>query len=462
MKNLEQRKQKGISLIALIVTITVLSILITITINVFIGEDGIITKAENTKKIQEIEQIKSMIRIDVVNKRSKNENRITEDEIEEILSKYGTLNKNEDGTIKSLTPTDKEYEIPYEEIDNGKFTEKQAVVGVIVTQTNKKYVNNGVAVIPVGFAIVPGLDDVSEGLVISDKANDTENEGNQFVWIPVDKATFDTKFKITEGYYNGELDAMISDCGEADGTGVNSKIQEDSTVQQEAIAMYESVKINGGFYIGRYEAGTTATTGRGIRGETVTKKGANVYNYIGWSDSNVMTNVKGGAVEASRGMYKGKITENIERYGVVSTLCYGVQWDAALNFIDPNYITNEVDGKPNCSSDSYVVNSSEKGNYTNNAFEYIDASGKTVEKEINSKTLIPTGSTENTNIKNIYDLAGNVEEWVMESYSNNQRVFRGGDYEKTGDTIPVSVRYSYSQYYQNELIGFRVALYCIN
>ena len=60
-----------------------------------------------------------------------------------------------------------------------------AKVGEIVTGENKEYTNNGTAIIPVGFAIKPGCDDISQGLVISDVANDTNDTGNQFVWIPV-------------------------------------------------------------------------------------------------------------------------------------------------------------------------------------------------------------------------------------------------------------------------------------
>ena len=41
--------------------------------------------------------------------------------------------------------------------------------------------------------------------------------------------------------------------------------------------MYASVEENGGFYIGRYEAGTTATSGTGARGKVVCKKGAYVH-----------------------------------------------------------------------------------------------------------------------------------------------------------------------------------------
>ena len=47
--------------------------------------------------------------------------------------------------------------------------------------------NGKVAIIPKGFYIVPGLDDVDAGLVISDIEDDTQNIGNQFVWVPVPK-----------------------------------------------------------------------------------------------------------------------------------------------------------------------------------------------------------------------------------------------------------------------------------
>jgi len=292
---------------------------------------------------------------------------------------------------------------------------RDTIVGKIVTGTNKTYTKNGTAVIPVGFAIVPGLDDVSKGLVISDVANDTANIGNQFVWIPVDKETFDTKFKRTEGYFDGYLAANLGDCGEANAAGVNTKVTEDSTTINEAKAMYESVKINGGFYIGRYEAGTTVATGTGKRGELVVKKGANVYNNIGWSNSTDMANVAGGAVEVSRGMYTGKKTSNGENYGVASTLCYGVQWDAALNFIDSDYITNEVNGKPNCKSDSYLVNSTGKGWY--NANYAIGNSTHLIGIDVDDKS--------SNKLKNIYDMAGNVIEWTMESNASDRRVTRG-------------------------------------
>jgi len=365
--------KNGITLISLVVTIIVLIILAGVSISLVLGDNGIVTKAKEAKQNMQV-----------------------------------AANEEQ----KSLT----DLELAIEESSG---TIKPAVVGELVTKKNKPYTKNGTAVIPVGFAIVPGLDDVSEGLVISDVENDTANKGNQFVWVPVDRETFATKFKRTEGYYNGSLLSYMSASGEADATGVNAKIVEDASVTTEAIAMYESVKANGGFYIGRYEAGTTATSGTGVRGDIVVKKGANVYNNIGWSDSDDITNVAGGAVEVARGMYTGKKTSNNENYGVVSTLCYGVQWDAALNFIDPNYITNEVEVngklKPNCQAGTYLVNSTGKGWYSNNY-----SSGNP-----NHTTGEDVDSQASNKVKNIYDMAGNVYEWTMESYSSIFRVRRG-------------------------------------
>ena len=131
-----------------------------------------------------------------------------------------------------------------------------------------------------------------------------------------------------------------------------------------------------------------------------------------------MTNVAGGAVEVARGMYdSSKKTTTNENYGVVSTLCYGVQWDAALNFIDSNYITNEVEveGKlqPNCATDSYVRKSAGKGWYSGVTGNSTHSTGIDVDAQASNK------------VKNIYDMAGNVWEWTMESSSSNNRAYRG-------------------------------------
>ena len=59
-------------------------------------------------------------------------------------------------------------------------------------------------------------------------------------------------------------------------------------------------------------------------------------------------------------------------------------------------------------------------------------------------------------IKNIYDLAGNVAEWTMESYGTTQKVVRGG---QSGGTDTVTFREASDLDAKSGQIGFRVALY---
>ena len=130
---------------------------------------------------------------------------------------------------------------------------------------------------------------------------------------------------------------------------------------------------------------------------------------IAWGE-NMSEIGKTGAVARSKGMYANK-----EIYGVTSTLIYGVQWDAIMTWIDPNYITSTCDVQ-----NSFVANSEGKGNYTG--------------------TIDVCGSSDNYRIKNIYDLAGNIDECTMESASNNSRVDRGGNWINSDQKVPASAR----------------------
>ena len=136
----------------------------------------------------------------------------------------------------------------------------------------------------------------------------------------------------------------------------------------------------------------------------------------------------GGAVEKARSFD----TDNGYAF-VTSTLIYGVQWDAIMQWIDPDYENGT------CESNSFVANSDEKG--------YYNASAPTT-----------TGSSDDYAVKNIYDLAGNVAEWTMESCSTNLRVDRGG-YYTTGSSYPASYRDVINPSNSNDNFGFRVTLY---
>lgn len=117
-KNKRIKTESGITLIALVITIIVLIILAGVSINLVLGDNGIITKSKEAKEKHEISEIIEKIQMEIADKEMEKIQQgesITQSEIEEILNNYGDVVKN-DGTIDSLITTDKEYEIPYTDI----------------------------------------------------------------------------------------------------------------------------------------------------------------------------------------------------------------------------------------------------------------------------------------------------------------------------------------------------------
>ena len=431
--NIDKLKTKrGITLIALVITIIVLLILAGVTIATLTGENGILTKAteasDKTKEANAEEQVQLAVAASIGT-----DGRINMDTLNNELKKIDNLTYkgspiSDSNKITSLPDT-----VNVDGIDvtiNGE--------GSVSIGDNTGNTVEGVT-IPDGFYYVGGTKD--EGIVISDNAED-ENKGtswdvaktlkeNQFVWVPVED---DSAFKTYEGYYDGDIDSMLSDCEEPYQNGYADEASEYN-------AMKESVLENNGFYVGRYEAGTASAEERteesGITDDVVVKQGANVYNYIGWSDSDDMKNETGGAVEKAKNFATEKGYTS-----VTSTLIYGVQWDAIMQWIDPGY-KNE-DG----TLTSFVADSTGKGNY--------DEDANTNPWKGN---LTTTGASEDYGVKNIYDLAGNVWEWTMEAYNTDNRVNRGGSCYYTGSLYPASDRFNYDPSSSYGGVGFRLTLY---
>lgn len=108
MKNKKRKtksKQKGITLISLVVTIGVLIVLAGVTLGSIKGDNGIITKTKSVKKQAEIEDIKEKIQNEITEQEGKSSNgKLTESQIDNILSKYGTVNGT--GDNKTVTTSD--------------------------------------------------------------------------------------------------------------------------------------------------------------------------------------------------------------------------------------------------------------------------------------------------------------------------------------------------------------------
>ncbi len=331
---------------------------------------------------------------------------------------------------------------------NNNYTTDNNVEDNNYDNTKSTYYNN--PIIPEGFTKVETetaswkLDECNnpigwnDGLVIED------TKGNQFVWIPVkDLNSFEKK----EGYYEGKQQEFLNNCYEADNINTTTESEE----------LYKSVQKYQGFYIARYEAGIEDFSKRHTTNGSIhpiSKKGAIVWKGVRWGSSYdyALDGVQGsdtanGAVKVARSMYPnvdklstfGLPSNLTNDTGVISTLCYGVQWDLVMEFISDieNPYTNT----------KYIEDSTNMGYY---AKQSVQLTGTDIE------------NTPNNSVKNIYDLAGNVYEWTMEAYKNKYRICRGGMYEMGNNAkASASMRaYSLPDHSENiYLMGFRVALY---
>lgn len=361
------KRKNAISLIVLVITILVMAILAA-TIIITLSNTNIISQAKDAVEKTESQQI---------------------EEAKTIMLADGMMgNKPEPITIGDITLT---------------WNESEKRVIVVETKNTEKY---GV-IIPEGFGYVEGTKDT--GLVIEDK------EGNQFVWVPVE-------YTLTEGETPDSKTGLYTSFINIFRKGDRPQYYEPYEIDElEYDSMRLSVQKYHGFYIARFESGDgNSSTQRNIatslkdNEKIVSKKGAIVYNYVPWGQDyktikpgNItyydlslkkyitVTNVPG-AVYLAKNMYK-------DSKSVVSTLCYGVQWDATMNFV---------------SSESHnIKNMKSWGNYDG--------------------VIQVCGNSETWKAKNIYDLSGNICEWTMEGgetydYDENQvmttyynRVFMG-------------------------------------
>ena len=114
MKDLKETK--GITLVALVITIIILLILAGISISSLTGS-GLFKKADDAKIKAERAEIIEKARIDIFKKQTDNLGDFTENELIEILKKYGEISSEEETILKeTLTTTEKKYKIKVSEI----------------------------------------------------------------------------------------------------------------------------------------------------------------------------------------------------------------------------------------------------------------------------------------------------------------------------------------------------------
>ncbi len=142
MKSKRLKNQKGITLVALVVTIIVLIILAGIAISMTVGENGIFTKAKEAKRLQITAEAKEKIGTEIlaaqVEAIERNEE-LEQAQVEDIVSKYGTLQDDKD----TIVLNDSEYTVSLLEIyqgtitSSGSYTENKAKIELLEGQVKR-------------------------------------------------------------------------------------------------------------------------------------------------------------------------------------------------------------------------------------------------------------------------------------------------------------------------------------
>lgn len=116
----------AITLISLIITIIIMLILASVSIDLTLGDNGIFTKAREAKEKMEIAIIKEQIQMDILNEKLGNNGKIYEDKIKDILEKYGDLSEEENLEDKTLT-TNEGHDIKVSDIYDGEIIVRSAI-----------------------------------------------------------------------------------------------------------------------------------------------------------------------------------------------------------------------------------------------------------------------------------------------------------------------------------------------
>ena len=441
--------QAGITLIALVVTIVVLLILAGVSLNAIFSENGLINRAKDAQnKMDEATQ--------------------------NDLDSINELNNWIDGKINGSSGGN---------TTGGDDKPSTSDLPSVANKTIPYYPDTT-------FTKVEGTD-LSNGLVIKDA------EGNEYVWIEVPKTAevyptagleitnftedeytaIETDLHTYTDYYrrnkSGTLtsykDEYPSNLVEA-GTGLGSDAY--TNLKQK---MLKSVYKNGGFWIGRYEAGITKN--RTSKDEEITaaplSKAGTVenavypYTYVTCSQAQTL---------ASK-LSTGK--------SYTSSLMFGVQWDLVLKHIEVKEVAKGTELAK--IQDALRSDSKDWGNYYDASFEinrgkYAKSGALTtwynyntalancvtlengISKKVSASSssnsiLLTTGSSDECKKMNIYDLAGNVYEMTLEYTASTVGpcADRGGYYDNNG--IPASSRNRSSTTSSGDTVGFRSSLF---
>ena len=333
---------------------------------------------------------------------------------------------------------------------------------------------------------------LKNGLVIRD------SNGNEYVWIEVPKSLYADSSYNTEtttadqkptkstdydkieyclhkytDYYRRNKNGTLTDYTDtyySDATTGLTSTQYTDLKQKMLKSVYE----NGGFWIGRYEAGIeTNRTASGTPAVAPISKPGTIenpvypYTYVTCSQAQTLANMK--------------TTENY-----TSSLMFGVQWDLVFKHIEVKEVEKgaalatiqralRTDSKDwgNCYNASFTINRGKYADYTSSKLSttwtpynqttsnnFVNSNSVKQVQSSSNGILLTTGASDACKKMNIYDLAGNVSEWTLEYTATYPPcAIRGGYYRNYGYNYPASTRDNYNTTTSGDITGFRSSLF---
>ena len=448
-----KKQQKGITLIALVVTIIILLILAGVSIAMLTGNNGVLTQAKSAKEKtgEKGEQervnlaVSSAMTLGMGTITTENLNKAIQDEFGAGKSVTGTgpwtykgeyakykIEKAGTVAIQKPLPKTAEGQAKGTQIENPASYGENPTAQATADGEGKFFAKPNDATYEKGT--------VDTGVVIRDKNQ------NEWVWVPVDDATLASMYQTAEGtalagttgvttnkYSKGDIIRGVSrgtpNSGsfrepdiltdkDTDDTAIQAgftatedktalKVMAESLVQDYS-DMIESITKYKGFYIGRYEL-STKTNDEGEK-VGIEQKDKESQTETSWYE-----------------LYK--YSKNIAGSENMQTrMIWGCQWDVTCKWLINSGAKTE---------EEVLTNSSSWGNYSdyNTANNYTEGNEKYEAKAGEKQN---TGFSENWKANNIYDLAGNCREWTQEANSAVIRAHTGGSYNFNGSRNPVS------------------------
>ena len=464
------KKQTGITLIALVITIIVLLILAGVSIATLTGDNGILKQANQAKENNNSAAAKEKVEVEAlgsIDKSGKFNKETFKDNLKTNLKlSDNDIVDNADGTITvkidgyDVTVNGTTGEVTGVTKSNGEKPTTGVQPGTEVSKTEKdNYTdsNKEKATIPEGFTVDKTENTISSGLVVRGP------DGSEFVWVPVPDINTMAQCSTAGGSCNLQLDGETLKCTTHNSTDIVGKLYATSTgenfgtanttynansglrepayltnssygdassynaigltlldMQRDYRNMAAKVAKYGGFYVGRYE---TSLSDAGVDSAGTNGKAQSKQGVIPTASLNNATYRWYGLYKIQDKTYTGK-NDSVE-----SSMIWGSQYDAIINWVKNG--NNETE-KAKLTNTSLGNNSSGNVTTTGNS-NYSDDS-----------------------IKNIRDLGGNLFEWTLEAFDAYYQVLRGGSFNNTHSPSYRSVDDPINP---NSNYGSRVTLY---